>query len=135
MPLVYAPNAQALAGITDLLTDYSERLKRFVIFDSINGENPSNVTKPNPSTNAALYYPWISVKPTELSQLCLIPPGGHIAGIYARNDIERGIHKAPANQLVKGASGLEYPITDSQQDELYSKNINCIRKFDCRGNY
>ena len=45
--------------------------------------------------------------------MCLVPPGGHVAGIYARTDIEVGVHKAPANQVVKGAVGLELTMKSS----------------------
>ncbi|MGD6934415.1 MAG: phage tail sheath family protein [Candidatus Bathyarchaeia archaeon] len=131
--LIYVPNAQAVSGLTDLLIDHCEKLKnRFVIIDSIQGQSPSNVSKPKRvSSFAALYYPWIQVR--QGAKLCFVPPGGHIAGVYARTDTEHGVHKAPANQPVNGAVGLEFMVSDAQQGNLNLQSINCIRKFVGKG--
>lgn len=61
-----------------------------------------------------------------------VPPSGHMAGIYARVDANRGVHKAPANEEVLGALGLKYQISKSQQDGLNPQGVNCIR--DLNGN-
>jgi uncharacterized protein len=63
----------------------------------------------------------------------LIPPGGHVLGVYARSDTERGVFKAPANEIVRGALALEYDITDEVQDSLNPKGVNAIRSFPGRG--
>jgi hypothetical protein len=63
----------------------------------------------------------------------LVPPSGHVAGIWARNDSERGVHKAPANEVVGGAVGLEFQISRNEQDTLNPEGINCIRAFPGRG--
>jgi uncharacterized protein len=132
--IVYAPNAQAVTGLSNRLIAHCERLKnRFTILDSLRGETPSYITKPNVTSFAALYCPWIYVKQVGTSQMCLVPPGGHVAGIYARVDIERGVHKAPANEVVRGAVDLEAQISQQQQDILIPRGINCIRSFSDRG--
>ena len=133
--LVYSPNAQAVPNLADLLIDHCERLRsRFVIFDSVKGQDPSSVTKPRrESSFAALYYPWIQVKEEKTEKVCLVPPGGHVAGVYARNDIERGVHKAPANVPIKGVAGFEFAINSRQQDNLNFENVNTIRAFTGRG--
>ncbi len=132
--IIYSPNAQAVAGLADAIIGHCERLKnRFAIFDSIKGQTPTNITKPLASSYAALYYPWIAVKQNGAGQTYLVPPGGHIVGIYAHTDVERGVHKAPANVLVQGAVGLEYAVTKSEQDNLNPEGINCIRNFEGRG--
>ena len=133
--LVYAPNAQATTGLTDLLFDHCERLRsRFVIIDCVKGQAPSNVFKPKRACSfSALYYPWIQVQEAGTGKVCMVPPGGHVAGVYARTDIERGVHKAPANQQVKGVVGLEFAVNDGQQDNLNPQGINCIRNFSGRG--
>jgi hypothetical protein len=56
-----------------------------------------------------------------------------MAGIYARSDSERGVHKAPANEIVRGALGLRYSVSRGEQDILNPKGINCIRDFSRRG--
>ncbi|MEU0277761.1 phage tail sheath subtilisin-like domain-containing protein [Streptomyces sp. NPDC006195] len=85
------------------------------------------------SKYAALYYPWIKVFDPAGGQTRLIPPSGHIAGIWARNDSERGVHKAPANEVVRGAVDLEIQITRGEQDLLNPIGVNCIRTFPGRG--
>ena len=92
------------------------------------------------SKYAALYHPWLLVPhpfPTSSIQVqeYSIPPSGHMLGIYARTDIERGVHKAPANEVVRGITGLQRILNKEQQDILnpYPMNINVIRDF--RNNY
>ncbi|MGW0577553.1 phage tail sheath subtilisin-like domain-containing protein, partial [Streptomyces sp. NPDC002920] len=70
------------------------------------------------SKYAALYYPWIKSFDPASGQARLIPPSGHVAGVWARNDSERGVHKAPANEVVRGAVDLEIQITRGEQDLL-----------------
>ncbi len=74
---------------------------------------------------AALYYPWISVAGPDGKPLA-VPPCGHIAGIYARNDNERGVHKAPANEVIRGALEAATQITKGEQDILNPIGVNCI---------
>jgi phage tail sheath protein FI len=85
---------------------------------------------------AALYYPWLLIDdpfPRNLSTVAAfpIPPAGHVAGIYARVDDERGVHKAPANEVVLGITGLQRTLHKGEQDILnpYPVNINVIRDF------
>jgi phage tail sheath protein FI len=61
------------------------------------------------------------------------PPSGHIAGVWARNDNLRGVHKAPANEPVRGATDLTYRITKAEQDELNPLGVNCVRYFPSEG--
>jgi uncharacterized protein len=85
------------------------------------------------SSYAALYYPWIEVMDPITSKVIKIPPCGHIAGVWARSDNTRGVHKAPANEVVQGAVGLAYQTTKGEQDTLNPNGINCIRAFPGRG--
>jgi hypothetical protein len=85
---------------------------------------------------AALYYPWLSIPdpyPESLTTIpdYAIPPSGHVLGVYARTDVDRGVHKAPANEVVRGIIGLRRKINKEQQDILnpYPVNINVIRDF------
>lgn len=81
------------------------------------------------SSYAAMYYPWIEVSDPVTNRPALIPPSGHMAGIWARNDNTRGVHKAPANEVVRGATGLGYAVTKGEQDVLNPVGVNCIRAF------
>jgi uncharacterized protein len=82
---------------------------------------------------AAFYYPWIKVYDPTINDMRLIPPTGHIGGIYARTDIERGVHKAPANSVMVNASNLQLPVTKADQDILNPKHVNCLRDFSADG--
>ena len=63
----------------------------------------------------------------------LVPPGGHILGVYARTDAEPGVWKAPANEVLSGALDVEFTIDDSTQDDLAPRGVNAIRQFPGRG--
>jgi phage tail sheath protein FI len=85
------------------------------------------------ATYATLYWPWIKVFDPLTSQGKHVPPSGHIAGIWARNDDTRGVHKAPANEVIRGALSLELQITKGEHDQLNPTGVNCIRAFPGRG--
>jgi phage tail sheath protein FI len=85
------------------------------------------------SKYASLYWPWIRVFDPVQGQGVNVPPSGHMAGIWARNDDTRGVHKAPANEIVRGALSLELLLTKGEHDQLNPQGINCIRAFPGRG--
>ncbi|MGW1194845.1 phage tail sheath family protein [Streptomyces sp. NPDC002536] len=85
------------------------------------------------SKYAALYYPWIQVADPVSGKGFLMPPSGHVAGLWARNDEARGVHKAPANEVVRGALDLGVQVTKGEQEQLNPAGINCIRSFPGRG--
>jgi phage tail sheath protein FI len=82
---------------------------------------------------AALYYPWIEVQDPLTNQPIMVPPSGHVAGLWCRTDATRGVHKAPANEVCLGANGLGFQITQAEQGGLNKVGINCIRAFPGRG--
>jgi phage tail sheath protein FI len=81
---------------------------------------------------AVVYYPWIEISGPD-GETMQIPPSGFMAGIYARTDNERGVHKAPANAVVRGALASASHITKGEQDVLNPMGVNCIRVFPGRG--
>lgn len=87
------------------------------------------------SSYAALYYPWVKIADLSGSGRTtkLVPPSGHVVGIYNREDTNRGVHKAPANQIVLGAIDLELQLSKGEQDVLNPIGVNCIRAFPGRG--
>lgn len=85
------------------------------------------------SKYASLYWPWIKVFDPLSGQAKFVPPAGHMAGIWARSDDERGVHKAPANEVVRGAIALELQVTKGEHDQLNPNGINVIRAFPGRG--
>ena len=78
---------------------------------------------------AALYAPWLRVVPATGGPPILVPPSGHVCGIFARSDTTRGVHKAPANEIVAGALGVEQRVSLIQQGELNLLGINIVQVF------
>ncbi|HUK36657.1 MAG TPA: phage tail sheath subtilisin-like domain-containing protein, partial [Vicinamibacterales bacterium] len=79
------------------------------------------------SSYGALYYPWLSLDHD------VLPPSGFICGIYARHDAARGVFSAPANEPLRGATGVDATVTNAEQDVLNQEGINVIRAFPERG--
>ena len=78
----------------------------------------------------AFYFPWIVVRdPLSPKDLASVPPSGHMAGVYARTDATRGVHKAPANEAIRGALNVTYRMTAEEQGQLNQNGVNCIRLF------
>jgi hypothetical protein len=78
-------------------------------------------------------YSWIYVKQAGTGPYCLVPPGGHVVGIYARTDLELGVNKAPTNAVVRGAVDIECTLSSNQQDNLVLQGISCLRNFVGKG--
>ncbi|MGW0411399.1 phage tail sheath family protein [Streptomyces collinus] len=85
------------------------------------------------SRYASLYYPWVRVFDPAAGHNTTVPPSGHIAGVWARSDAERGVHKAPANEVIRGAVDLEVRLSKGEQDLLNPIGVNCVRAFPGRG--
>jgi uncharacterized protein len=85
------------------------------------------------SKYATLYWPWIKVFDPLSGQAQFVPPSGHMAGVWGRSDDTRGVHKAPANEVVRGVLSLETSITKAEHDLLNPVGINVIRAFPGRG--
>ena len=85
------------------------------------------------SAYATLYYPWIRVPDSSGDRHRSVPPSGHVAGIWARTDQTRGVHAAPANQVIHAAVALDVTVTAPQQEELNRRSISTIRSFPGQG--
>ncbi|MCP5053647.1 MAG: phage tail sheath family protein [bacterium] len=133
--ILCAPNENDIQGLTGALVAHSELMKdRFTIIQAGQSAGPiGKLLPPTDSKYAAFYYPWLNVVDPLTQNLKLVPPGGHMAGIYARSDIERGVHKAPANEVVRGVSSLQFALSKAKQDVLNPRGVNCIRVFTGRG--
>ncbi len=126
--ILLAPGQVSPAVQDALLSHCETRKDRFAILDS-----PETITggvdklpKPRDSKYGAYYFPWIQVYDPDKGNI-FVPPSGHIAGVYSRTDSERGVHKAPANEIVRGALGMKYNVSKGEQDLLNPKGINAIR--------
>ena len=132
--LVAVPGATD-AAIQGEVVSHCERVgDRFAILDGkvTDDFTPDDITDTGNSDYAALYYPRIQVFDPITKAPVYVAPSGHVAGIYARIDTERGVHKAPANAVVRGALGLEYRLSKADQEGLNPAGINVIR--DLNGN-
>jgi phage tail sheath protein FI len=132
---------EGLRAVQLAMIAHCENMKdRFAILDCPPGLSPQQMldwrknVSGYDSKYAAVYYPWIRVaNPLGNGAGVDIPPSGYMAGVYARTDTERGVHKAPANEIVRGALGLEVQVTKGEQDQLNPAGVNCIRAFPGRG--
>jgi uncharacterized protein len=112
---------------------------RMCILDPPGGMMPGEIhdwrmnTAGYDSKYATLYYPWIEVMDPLTNRPLLVPPSGHVAGVWCRTDGQRGVHKAPANEVVLGANGLAFQVTHDEQGSLNTNGVNCIRAFPGRG--
>ena len=134
--LVYAPNAPA--DVAKAVVAHCQKMRyRFAVIDCEAGQgvaaNPNPLASVAGSSYGAFYYPWIFTAEPGSGTRTLTPPGGHVLGIYARSDTERGVFKAPSNEVVLGALDVEFNVTEAIQDVLNPKGVNVIRKFPGRG--
>jgi uncharacterized protein len=124
-------------AITRLLIAHCERMwYRVAVLDSGDAQTLTNVRNYRAgidTTHAALYYPWVAVFDPVTERDIYLPPSGFVAGIYARNDVSRGVHKAPANEVIRLGTDLELLLNKAQQDVLNPAGINCLRRFEGRG--
>ena len=128
-----ADSQRQVMSVQQSLISHCTRMRyRIAVLDSGDGQTVSQVQQMRAridSTYAAMYYPWVTVvDPVTQSELQL-PPSGFVCGIYARNDIERAVYKAPANEVVTLAVGFEKMINKGQQDVLNPLGVNCFRYF------
>lgn len=134
--LVYAPGV--LPDVAREIVTHCEKMRfRFAVIDSPKGRSSTSELNPRnaitDSQYAGFYYPWIMTADPRTGARKLVPPGGHVLGVYARSDTERGVFKAPANEILRGALGLEFEINDEMQDDLNPKGVNAVRSFPGRG--
>ena len=133
----HASDPADVAEIYSLLIDHAERMRyRIAVLDSPPGIDVREMVELRSrldSSHAAIYYPWITIADPITGGELDLPPSGFVAGIYARNDVQRGVYKAPANEVVTLAVNLERAIDKEQQDLLNPKGVNCLRHFEGRG--
>lgn len=127
---------ETVKAVQTLIIGHCERMgDRVAILDAPPDMNPQQVnnwrmnTAGYDSSYATLYYPWIKIMDPVTNSPKLVPPSGHMAGIWARSDNTRGVHKAPANEVVRGATGLAYNTTKGEHDVLNPNGVNVIRVF------
>lgn len=148
--IIAAPGHSALAAasfaaVQQALIAHAEKMRyRIAVLDTPAAQTVDQARQTRAKINssyAALYYPWVVIANplaqagnTSLPREILLPPSGFVCGIYARTDIERGVWKAPANEVVRGALRFERDLTKENQDRLNPEGVNCLRFLPDRGN-
>ena len=125
------------------LIDHCEKMKyRFGIIDSpadprdVGDAHDVRLQKQKLTSKkgyAAIYYPWLQIQDPKTKRMRIVPPSGAVAGVYARTDMQKGVHKAPANEPVIGVVDTEVAVDQADQQELDRINVNVIRRFSGRG--
>jgi phage tail sheath protein FI len=133
----YSSNQDAAHAIVNSLVAHAEKMRyRIAVVDCGDGMTVAKVREMRAqfdSSYAAFYYPWIRILDPITNRPNTMPPSGFVAGIYARNDIERAVYKAPANEVVTLAIGFEQVLNKAQQEVLNPEGINAFRFFEGRG--
>ncbi|MEA2859986.1 MAG: uncharacterized protein QOC72_2025 [Methylobacteriaceae bacterium] len=135
--IVVVPGIWSTVVQSALITHCETLKSRFAILDPPDKLDIAGIQAfraPLDTKYAALYYPWVVVRDPSVSENVEMAPSGHMAGLYARVDNERGVHKAPANEVIRGIQKLADDVTKREQDLLNPKNINALRYFPGRGN-
>lgn len=140
--IIAAPGSTDATVYAELEAQAARKADRFAILDppakvaDLTLLTKNGTERPPDSIWAAFYYPRIQVAPAlkgdaqdTVKNPIFMPPTGHIAGIYARVDANRGVHKAPANEVVRGAIALEHLLTDADQNVLNNDGVDAIRMF------
>ena len=154
--IVAAPGFTDAASYDALLSHCENSSDRVAILDSVESADDiaklTEVAKPSGGSGSesgataglrprlskggygAFYYPWITVRdPFNAAQNVNVAPSGHLAGIWARSDATRGVHKAPANETIRGALDVSHTLTRQEQAVLNPEGVNVIRFFQQEG--
>jgi phage tail sheath protein FI len=130
-------DASLAEAVHDLLVAHAAAMRtRVALLDGPAGQSLAEVFAMRArldSSYAALYTPWISVADPATGHRLDLPPSAFVAGICARTDVERGVWRAPANEVVRLAVGFETSLTQDQCDLLSAAGVNCFRTFAGRG--
>ena len=129
--------ADRVLAIQNALINHSESMRyRIAILDTPANMLPTEALgfrNLRSSTHAAIYYPWVTTADPLSDGRLNLPPSGFMAGIYARNDVEHAVFKAPANEIVRLAIDFELRLNKAQQELLNPQGVNCLRYFEGRG--
>ncbi len=135
---IIAAPGETTATVQNALLTQAERMRyRFAVLDGEEAPGSPVVNSVLAHRNAydssfgGYYTPWVQIG--DADRPLFVPPSGYVTGIYARTDNERGVWKAPANEIVRGITGMRSYITTGEQDILNPRGVNAIRRFEGRG--
>ncbi|TKK89550.1 phage tail sheath family protein [Herbidospora galbida] len=136
--IVCVPDAVTLPGVQQKVVEHCEKMgDRFAVLDAPDAASPlaaggvldRRELLTSDRGYAAVYYPWLVIADPAGRGTLAVPPSGHLAGVYARSDARQGVHKAPANETVTGASGVTRALDVAEQGELNDAGVNVIQTF------
>jgi phage tail sheath protein FI len=137
LSLVAAPGMWSQSVQSSLIQHCEQLRYRFAVIDPRDGLSIQGVRDFRDAIDtkyAALYYPWIEVRDPSVRRNVVVAPSLHMIGLYARVDVDRGVHKAPANEVIGGITRISQDVNQREQDMLNPKGINALRFFPGRGN-
>jgi hypothetical protein len=127
---------EMVKAVQTMMINHCEMMgDRMAVLDAPPDMNPQEIKKWRmdtagfDSSYGVLYYPWIEIMDPVTNRPINVPPSGHVSGVWARSDNTRGVHKAPANEVVRGVTNLAYTVTKGEQDTLNPIGVNCMRAF------
>ena len=133
-------DTEGVVAVQNAMVSHCELMgNRMAILDTPAGLNAQQASTWRMETTnfdskfAVLYWPWIEIFDPSVGHDTLFPPSGHVAGLWSRNDSTRGVFKAPANDVLQGAVGLELGATRGEMDMLNPQGVNSIKSFPGRG--
>jgi phage tail sheath protein FI len=125
-------------SVTSALIRHCEQLRyRFAVVDPRDGLSIQGIRDFREAIDtkyAAVYYPWVEVRDPSVRRNVVVAPSLHMVGLYARVDVDRGVHKAPANEVIGGITRIAQDVNHREQDMLNPKGINALRFFPGRSN-
>lgn len=132
--LVYAPSPPDAKRVgLEIIRHCEGKRFRFAVVDPDSGTDDNSKLDPRSlftdTPYAAFYFPWLYASDPEDGATKLVPPGGYALGVMARTDSQRGVFKAPANEIVQGVIGLEFKVNADKQGSLNQQGCNVIRDF------
>ena len=136
--LVYAPSPPDSRRVTlEIIRHCEEKRFRFAVVDPDSGTDDTSKLDPRilftDTQYAAFYFPWVYIPDPQNGTTKLVPPGGYALGVMARTDSQRGVFKAPANEIVQDIVGLEFKVSADKQGLLHQQGCNVIRDFPSGG--
>jgi phage tail sheath protein FI len=132
--VVCCPEDVSIATATVMARHCEARKDRVCVLQAAQAVMPVATHRPPvQSSYAAYYHPWLEVPSLDGVSKVMVPPCGHIAGVYAKIDIERGVWKAPANEVLVGVTGLSQEFNEADSETMNATGVNVIRKFAGQG--
>ena len=133
-------DTEGVVAVQTAMVSHCELMgNRMAILDTPAGLNAQQASEWRETTTnfdskfAVLYWPWIQMFDPTVGHDVYFPPSGHLSGLWSRNDDTRGVFKAPANEVIQGATGLELAVTRGEMDMLNPMGVNSIKSFPGRG--